>query len=117
MSYRWVNTARKVGYNYTLDKENSTENNLVYKGKIVDEFSNKVYDTENNTIVVNKAEKSIEIYDSIFDSSSKYMLNDDGTLICFSGGGQGLMNVGKDKSIYTTSGEKAIADIKIKLAE
>ena len=115
LSYRRVDSADKIGYNYILDRENSTENNLVYKGKIIDEYNNITYDTENNTIVVNNKEKSVEIYDSITNSYLKFTLNNDGTLL-FMGSDTGQMTI-KDNKIYNISGEEVYADIKIKLAE
>ncbi len=115
LSYRDVDTARKVGYSYSLDRENSTENNLIYKGKIVDEFTDKVYDYENNTITVNKEEKSINIYDSIFDYHYKFTLNDDGTISI--GNGNRKMTMGANGSLYDNLGYEVFADIKIKLAE
>lgn len=114
LSYRVVDTADKVGYNFALDREKSTENNLIYKGKLVDERNNETYDTENNTITVNKEEKSINIYDSIFDDHYKYTLNDDGTI---SIGGKRNVTVGANGSLYDNSGYEVLADIKIKLAE
>ncbi len=113
LSYRVVDTADKVGYNFTLDRENSTENNLIYKGKLVDERNNETYDTENNTITVNKEEKSVDIYDSIFNDHYKYTLNDDGTISI----GNRKMTMGANGSLYDNSGYEVLADIKIKLAE
>ena len=49
LSYRQVDNSI-IAYNYTLDRENSTENSLIYKGKIVNERYSKSFDTENNTI-------------------------------------------------------------------
>nr|MCR5766028.1 hypothetical protein [Treponema sp.] len=114
LSYRAVDTKNKVGYSYSLDREKSTENNLIYKGKLVDERNNETYDTENNTITVNKEEKSINIYDSIFDDHYKFTLNDDGTI---SIGGKRKVTVGANGSLYDNSGYEVLADIKIKLAE
>lgn len=114
LSVRWVDTKDKVGYNYTLDREKSTENNLIYKGKLVDERNNETYDTENNTITVNKEEKSIDIYDSLFNIHRKFTLNDDGTI---SIGGIRKVTVGANGSLYDNSGYEVLADIKIKLAE
>lgn len=114
LSYRAVDTKNKVGSSYSLDREKSTENNLIYKGKLVDERNNETYDTENNTITVNKEEKSINIYDSIFDDHYKFTLNDDGTI---SIGGKRNVTVGANGSLYDNSGYEVLADIKIKLAE
>lgn len=114
LSYRWVDTADKVGYSYSLDRENSTENNLIYKGKLVDERNNETYDTENNTITVNKIEKSLDIYDSLFDNHRKYALNDDGTITI---GGIRKVTMGANGSLYDNLGYEVLADIKIKLAE
>lgn len=114
LSYRAVDTKNKVGSSYSLDREKSTENNLIYKGKLVDERNNETYDTENNTINVNKEEKSINIYDSIFDDHYKFTLNDDGTI---SIGGKRNVTVGANGSLYDNSGYEVLADIKIKLAE
>lgn len=113
LSYRVVDTADKVGYNYTLDRENSTENNLIYKGKLVDERNNETYDTENNIITVNKEEKSVDIYDSLFNNHRKCKLNDDGTISM----GKRKVTVGANGSLYNILGEEVFADIKIKLAE
>ncbi len=117
LSYRQVDQTQKKAYNYTLDEENSNENNLVYKGKYVNEFTGKVYDYENSTITVNKEEKSVDIYDTRSDVHRKFTLNDDGTLtaVLESGDAQ-QMTIGENKSIYGVRGE-TFADIKIKLAE
>lgn len=114
LSYRWVDTKDKIGYSYSLDREKSTENNLIYKGKLVDERNNETYDTENNTITVNKVEKSVDIYDSLFNDHRKYALNDDGTITI-----EGIRKVtmGANGSLYDNSGYEVLADIKIKLAE
>ena len=117
LSYRQVDQTQKKASNYTLDEENSNENNLVYKGKYVNEFTGKVYDYENSTITVNKEEKSVDIYDTRSDTHRKFTLNDDGTLTAvLAGGYTQQMTIGENKSIYGVRGE-TFADIKIKLAE
>ena len=117
LSYRQVDNRDKYTYTYTLDRENSTENNLVYKGTCLDERYNEIEEADNNTIVVNKVEKSIDIYDSIIDTRRKFTLNDDGTLTAvLAGGYTQQMTIGENKSIYGVRGE-TFADIKIKLAE
>lgn len=117
LSYRQVDKRDKYTYTYTLDRENSAENNLVYKGTCLDERHNEIEEAGNNTIVVNKVEKSLDIYDSIIDTHRKFTLNDDGTLtaVLESGDAQ-QMTIGDNKSIYGVRGE-TFADIKIKLAE
>lgn len=121
LSYRKVDKADKYSYNYLLDKENSTENNLIYKGKTVNERNGKSYDTENNTITVNKEEKSVDIYNTRSDTHRKFTLNDDGTLTELvksrSGEYTSKMTIGENKSIYGPYGDEIYADIKIKLAE
>lgn len=118
LSYKQVDNAVDISYNYTLDRENSTENNLVYSGNIVDDTGS--YPSDNNTIVVNKAEKSVDIYDSDIDTHRKFTLNDDGTLTKFEKNRAGdfitQMTVGDNKSLFGPRGE-TYADIKIKLAE
>ena len=120
LSYREVDKRDIIAYNYTLDRENSTENSLIYKGKIVNERYSKSFDTENNTITVNKVEKSLDIYDTRSDTHRKFTLNDDGTLTVFADNGVAQdtcqMTVGDNKSLYGPRGE-SYADIKIKLAE
>lgn len=117
LSYRQVDQTQKKASNYTLDEENSNENNLVYKGKYVNEFTGKVYDYENSTITVNKEEKSVDIYDTRSDTHRKFTLNDDGTLTAvLAGGYTQQMTISENKSIYGVRGE-TFADIKIKLAE
>lgn len=117
LSYRKVDNRDKIAYNYTLDRENSTENSLIYKGKIVNERYSKSFDTENNTITVNKVEKSLDIYDTRSDTHYNFTLNDDGTLTAvLEGGYTQQMTIGENKSIYGVRGE-TFADIKIKLAE
>ena len=76
---------------------------------------------DNNTISVNKTEKSIDIYDNCTDTRRKFTLNDDGTLtvnekIQNNDTHVFNMEVGANKSIYGPRGE-TFADIKIKLAE
>lgn len=117
LSYRQVDNRDIIAYNYTLDRENSTENSLIYKGKIVNERYSKSFDTENNTITVNKVEKSLDIYDTRSDTHRKFTLNNDGTLTAvLEGGYTQQMTIGENKSIYGVRGE-TFADIKIKLAE
>ena len=117
LSYRQVDKRDKYTYTYTLDRENSTENNLVYKGTCLDERHNEIEEADNNTIVVNKEEKSVDIYDSIIDTRRKFTLNDDGTLTAvLESGDPQQMTIGENKSIYGVRGE-TFADIKIKLAE
>ena len=120
LSYRQVDNRDKIAYKYTLDRENSTENSLIYKGKIVNERYSKSFDTENNTITVNKVEKSLDIYDTRSDTHRKFALNDDGTLTEFEKNSAGdfitQITVGDNKSLYGPRGE-TYADIKIKLAE
>lgn len=120
LNYRQVDKRDKIAYNYTLDRENSTENSLIYKGKIVNERYSKSFDTENNTITVNKVEKSLDIYDMRSDTHRKFTLNDDGTLTEFEKNSAGdfitQMTVGDNKSLFGPRGE-TYADIKIKLAE
>ena len=121
LSYRKVDKADKYSYNYLLDKENTTENNLIYKGKTVNERNGKSFDTENNTITVNKVEKSLDIYDTRSDTHRKFTLNDDGTLTELvksrSGEYTSKMTIGENKSIYGPYGDEIYADIKIKFAE
>ena len=117
LSYRQVDNRDIIAYNYTLDRENSTENSLIYKGKIVNERYSKSFDTENNTITVNKEEKSVDIYDTRYDVHRKFTLNDDGTLTAvLAGGYTQQMTIGENKSIYGVRSE-TFADVKIKLAE
>lgn len=117
LSYRQVDNAVKLTYTYTLNSENSTEDNVVYKGKVLDESESEVYDSENSTIAVNREEKSIDIYDSITDTRRKFTLNDDGTLTAvLESGDVQQMTIGENKSIYGVRGE-TFADIKIQLAE
>lgn len=120
LSYRQVDNAAKLTYNYALDRENSTENNLIYKGSVYDESEKESYDSANSTISVNSEEKSVDIYDSITDTRRKFTLNDDGTLTVFEDNGVAQatcqMTVGDNKSLYGPRGE-TYADIKIKLAE
>ncbi len=120
LSYRQVDNSDKIAYSYTLDRENSTENNLVYKGSVYDSFYDETDYADNNMIVVNKAEKSIDIYDAYTDTRRKFTLNDDGTLTEFEKNRAGdfitQMTVGDNKSLYGPRGE-TFADIKIKLAE
>lgn len=117
LSYRQVDNAAKLTYNYALDRENSTENNLIYKGSVYDESEKESYDSANSTISVNREEKSVDIYDSITDTRRKFTLNDDGTLTAvLEGGYTQQMSIGENKSIYGVRGE-TFADIKIKLAE
>ena len=117
LSYRQVDNAWATRYNYALDRENSTENNLIYKGSVYDEMYDETDYADNNTIIVNKTEKSIDIYDNCTDTHRKFTLNDDGTLtaVLESGDAQ-QMTIGENKSIYGVRGE-TFADIKIKLAE
>lgn len=72
LSYRQVDNRDKYTCTYTLDRENSTENNLVYRGTWLDERHNEIEEADNNTIVVNKVEKSVDIYDSIIDTRRKF---------------------------------------------
>ncbi len=120
LSYRQVDNATKYTYTYTLDRENSTEDNVVYKGKVLNERNNRVYDSENSTITINKEEKSVDIYDTRSDTHRKFTLNDDGTLTEFEKNSAGdfitQMTVGDNKSLFGPRGE-TYADIKIKLAE
>lgn len=120
LSYRQVDNRDKYTYTYTLDRENSTEDNVVYKGKLLNERNNRVYDSENSTIAVNREEKNVDIYDAYSDTHRKFTLNDDGTLTVFIDNGVAQdtcqMTVGDNKSIYGPRGE-TYADIKIKLAE
>lgn len=121
LSYRQVDNSDKIAYSYTLDRENSTENNLVYKGSVYDSFYDETDYADNNMIVVNKAEKSIDIYDAYTDTRRKFTLNDDGTLtvnekIQNNDTHVANMEVGDNKSLYGPRGE-TFADIKIKLAE
>lgn len=120
LSYRQVDNAWATRYNYALDRENSTENNLIYKGSVYDEMYDETDYADNNTIVVNKEEKSVDIYDAYSDTHRKFTLNDDGTLTVFADNGVAQdtcqMTVGDNKSLYGPRGE-SYADIKIKLAE
>ena len=117
LCYRQVDQIKTKSYNYTIDRENSTENNLVYKGKYINEYTGKIYDYENSTITINKVEKSLDIYDTRSDVHRKFTLNDDGTLTSvLEGGYTQQMTIGENKSIYGVRGE-TFADIKIKLAE
>lgn len=117
LSYRQVDNAWATRYNYALDRENSTENNLIYKGSVYDEMYDETDYADNNTIIVNKTEKSVDIYDAYSDTHRKFTLNDDGTLTSvLEGGYTQQMTIGENKSIYGVRGE-TFADIKIKLAE
>ena len=120
LGYRQVDNAWATRYNYALDRENSTENNLIYKGSVYDEMYDETDYADNNMIVVNKAEKSIDIYNTYSDTRLKFTLNDDGTLTVLekrkNKEAVGQMTVGDNKSIYGVRGE-TFADIKIKLAE
>lgn len=120
LSYRQVDNAWATRYNYALDRENSTENNLIYKGSVYDEMYDETDYADNNTIIVNKTEKSIYIYDNCTDTRRKFTLNDDGTLTEFEKNSAGdfitQMTVGDNKSLYGPRGE-TYAEIKIKLAE
>ena len=120
LSYRQVDNAWATRYNYALDRENSTENNLIYKGSVYDEMYDETDYADNNTIVVNKEEKSVDIYDVYSNTHRKFTLNDDGTLTVLekrkNKEAVGQMTVGDNKSIYGVRGE-TFADIKIKLAE
>lgn len=120
LSYRQVDNAWATRYNYALDRENSTENNLIYKGSVYDEMYDETDYADNNTIIVNKTEKSVDIYDAYSDTHRKFTLKDDSTITLFEDI-QGYKSscevyIGDNKSIYSPRGE-FMADIKIKLAE
>ena len=119
LTYRKVNSWQESTYNYTLDREKSTEDNLVYKCCITDHFYDETINTDDNKIVVNKNEKYMYIYDTEANRHYKFTPNEDGSLNVYEKNGHEstyTMTVGENKSLYYKSHE-CMANIGITMAE
>lgn len=85
LSYREVDHGSVDNITFIIDRENSTNNNILYKVVGINElfyFSGKngIETYYNSKISISETDKSIDIYLSPSDIHQKYALNDEGTL-------------------------------------
>src|SRR5574344_500704 len=122
IAYDRIDESLKSGYSFTLDRENSKENELKYKGT-----QHSVYGDEDiqNTVTLNKAEKSIAFYDIDNDNVDKFTLNSDNTITYTITNAEGtfsnsaLLLVEKDTHTFKDSitGENVYGNFKLSLAK
>ncbi len=125
LSYTDISVASPYVYSYTLDKDRSTDDTLIYTGSYVKINSKRPFQEDYTTVTieVNKEEKLIDICPKpninlhyIFD------LNDDNTVTytIFSQNGELIepMHLNKDEKALEGEDHKfKFSDVKVKLAE
>ena len=120
IAYDRIDKSTPYGYSFSLDRENSKENELKYKGTFHDDYGEQ---NVPNTVTLNKTEKSIAFYDIDVDNVDKFTLNSDNTITYTTtyGGGSGSILLTMDKTSGTlksvATGKETFGNFKLSLAK